>query len=99
MTSSTRTTPRKPTRASLALRYLSIGLRAPAVFLSDPREHGGAPLQIGDANGDAAEVVVHEAAVGADSCEFSVVLRSPLQRHIDPLLAVVEKWRNAIQFV
>ena len=88
MTKSTRTTPRKPTRASLALRYLSIGLRAPSVSLFDPREDRCASLQIGDPNGDAAQVVVHEAAVGADPRELAVVLRRPLQRHVDQPLSL-----------
>src|SRR5262245_61971603 len=99
MTRSTRTTPRKPTRMSLGLRYLSIGLRTPSVALLDPWEDGGAALQIGHPDGDAAQVVVHEAAVGTDPRKLAVVLRGFLQRHIDEAFVFVQKRCQAVELV
>ena len=74
----------KPGSDEVCVRGISAsGLRAPSVFLLDPREHHGAALQVGDADGDAAEVVVDEAAVGAEPDQLAVVVRCFLQRGVE----------------
>src|SRR6476620_271323 len=99
ITSNTSTVPMKPALISLDPRYLSIGLRAPSGRLLDPGEHRRAALQVGDPECDAADVVLDEAAVGAQTRQLAVVTRHALDTGVEAVLAREKQWRQPVQLV